>query len=184
MSVSFDPTSGRLSGPEVTESQRTVGQLAGWFADESSRASMDPDTVVYRVESYMPVPEGQLGAVCIATTYLEAGAVGEEYFFTRGHFHANEDGPELCVCVSGRGALVLMSRDRDTWIEQMRAGSILPVPTSTAHRAVNFGNETLVFVSYWQSEIGHDYAIIERNGFGARLRKVSGEPVLIPEGRR
>jgi len=131
----------------------------------------------------MPLPEGQLGAVCIATTYLEAGAVGDEYYFTRGHFHANDDGPELCVCVSGRGALVLMTRDRDTWIEQMRPGSVHPVPPSTAHRSVNFGDETLVFVCYWQSEIGHDYATIERSGFGARLRKVKGEPVLVPVDR-
>src|SRR5687767_6983434 len=70
MSVTFDPATGRLSGPEVTESRRTVGQLAGWFADEATRTAMEPETVIYRVESYMPLPEGHLGAVCIATTYL------------------------------------------------------------------------------------------------------------------
>ena len=181
MPVHFDPTTGQLTGPEVAESRRTLDQLAGWFRDAAALQSADPETVAYRVESYLPLPEGESGAVCIATTYLEPGTVGDEYFFTRGHFHAHRDGPELCVCVSGRGALVLMTRDRDTWIEQMRPGSVHPIPPATAHRAVNIGSETLVFVCYWGSEIGHDYETIEAQGFGARLRKVKGEPVLISE---
>ena len=179
--TTFDPATGRLIGPGVTESRRTLGQLAGWFRDEESRSRMDPDTVVYRVESYMPRPDVEPGAVCLATTYLSPGFVGDEHFFTRGHFHANPDGPELCVCVSGSGALVLMSPDRNTWIEEMRPGRVLPVSPATAHRAANTGDETLVFVSYWASEIGHDYQTIQSRGFSARVRCIQGQPALVPE---
>jgi glucose-6-phosphate isomerase len=179
MSVHFDPVTGRLTGADVTESTRTLGQLTGWFFDESARREMNPDTVAYRVESYMPLPEGTPGAVCLATTYLMPGMVGDEYFFTRGHFHANPDGPELCVCISGRGALLLMTPDRRTWSEDLRPGIVRPIPEATAHRAANTGAELLVFVSYWASEIGHDYKTIETRGFGARLRLQNGHPAVI-----
>jgi glucose-6-phosphate isomerase len=92
MSAIIDAKSGHLSGPEVTTSFRTVGGLAGYFADENARSAMDQDMIVYRVESYEPVPEGQSGAVCCATTFLAAGRVGDEYFMIRGHFQRGSPG--------------------------------------------------------------------------------------------
>ena len=144
---------------------------------------MDPDTIAYRVESYMPLPEGEPGAVCLATTYLYPGMVGDEYFLTRGHFHANPDGPELCICISGHGALVLMTADRRTWTHELRPGVVYPIPAATAHRAANTGDEPLTFVSSWASEIGHDYQSIDERGFGERLRLRNGRPELIVETR-
>ncbi len=154
--------------------------MAGVYGDEAARAGMDPETVVYRVQSYMPRPEGEPGAVCLATTFLMPGMVGDEYFMTRGHFHAKPDGPELEVCLSGEGALILMDESRRTWIEPLHPGAVVPVGPRTAHRAANTGSEPLVFISYWGSEIGHDYATIIREGFGARMMCVDGEPRLIP----
>ena len=49
---------------------------------------MPQKKVVYTVKSYEPVSEGIPGAICCATTFLEPGMVGDEYFLTRGHFHA------------------------------------------------------------------------------------------------
>lgn len=167
--VRFDPVTGSLSGDGVTESVRTLGGLAGYFASEEARAAMDQNQVVYRVQAWEPCPEGQRGAVCLATTFLEAGKVDGEYFLTRGHFHANEDCPEMEVTLSGEGALVLMERDGTTRIEWMRSGSVHHVPAGTAHRVANTGDEPLVFVSYWPSETGHDYASICEMGFGLRL---------------
>ncbi len=179
MSVTLDPHSGHLSGAEITHSFRTIGALTGYFADEIARSAMDQDTIVYRVESYEPVPEGQAGAVCCATTFLSAGRVGDEYFMTRGHFHANQDRPELEVTVSGEGALVLMSTGRETIIERMRPRSVHHVPSGTAHRVANNGTETLVFISYWASETGHDYETIRLHGFGGRVLLVEGQPELV-----
>src|SRR5207302_4513219 len=121
--------------------------------------------------SFEPQPEGAFGAVCVATTYLEAGLVGNEYFLTRGHFHAKRDCPELCVTIAGEGLLVLMSRDRRTRIEPMGLGSVYSVPPGIAHRAVNTGDSTLVFTCYWPSETRHDYDTIAREGFGAMVRR-------------
>lgn len=165
----------------MTRSQRTIAGLKGYFQDEAARTSMDQEFIVYRVQAFEPQPEGTPGAVCCATTFLEPGLVGDEYFLTRGHFHVNEDRPEMEVTVSGQGFLVLMTEDRQTRVEEMRPGSVHHVPPRTAHRVANTGAEPLVFVSYWASETGHDYATIAERGFGARVRRVDGIPQLVAE---
>lgn len=178
MSVTLDPGTGHLSGPGVKESARVIGALRGYFADEAARLAM-ADRVAYRVQAYEPKPEGEPGAVCCATTFLEPGLVGDEYFLTRGHFHVNEDRPELEVTVSGEGWLVLMTEDRQTRVEVMSAGSVHHVPPRTAHRVANVGNTPLVFVSYWASETGHDYQTIIDHGFSGRVRRINGAPALV-----
>jgi glucose-6-phosphate isomerase len=179
--VTLDPVTGALEGSGVKESRRTIAGVKGYFLDEAARAAMDQGRLAYRVQAYEPKPEGEPGAVCCATTFLEPGLVGDEYFLTRGHFHAADDRPELEVTVAGAGMLVLMTRDRRTWAEPMRPGSVHHVPPGTAHRVANVGDEPLVFVSYWPSETGHDYAAIVARGFGARVRRVNGQPALVPE---
>jgi glucose-6-phosphate isomerase, archaeal len=181
MSVSLDQTSGVLTGEGVSESARRMKDLGGVFRDEPARSVLNQEQVVYRVQAWEPQPEGTPGAVCLATTFLEPGKVGDEYYITRGHYHANEDRPEMEVVIAGRGALVLMDRDRNTRLEEMRPGSVHHVPPGTAHRVANTGDETLVFVSYWASETGHDYETIREGGFSARVREIDGRPELVPE---
>ena len=181
MTVHLNPVTGVLDGAAVRESRRTLAGLHGYFRDETARAAMDQDRLAYRVQAYEPKPEGEHGGLCCATTFLEPGTVGDEYFLTRGHFHANADCPELEVTVSGTGLLVLMTADRRTWTEVMHAGSVHHVAPGTAHRVANTGAEPLVFVSYWASETGHDYRTIVEQGFGARVRRVDGHAVLVPE---
>ena len=174
---------GILAGSDVTESRRTIAGLTDYFLDEAARAAMDQDRLAYRVLAFEPRREGEEGAICCATTFLQPGMVGDEYFLTRGHFHVNQDRPELEMAISGEGALILMREDRHTWMEPMRPGSVHHVPPRTAHRVANTGDAPLVFVSYWPSETGHDYGVIIEQGFGARLRKVHGVPTLVPDDR-
>jgi glucose-6-phosphate isomerase len=180
-SVVLDPHTGILTGPGVIESRRTIGGLVGYFLDEGARRALAQDCVIYRVLAYEPQREGVPGAVCCATTFLAPGIVGDEYFLTRGHFHAHEDRPELEVTVSGDGVLVLMDAERRTRAERMQRGSVHHVPPGTAHRAVNIGDAPLVFVSYWPSETGHDYRTILEHGFSARVRRVDGAARLVAD---
>ena len=83
--VTFDRTTGALSGTGIKESRRTLAGLAGYYRDEIAWRAMDPDRLAYRVLAWEPAPEGEAGAVCLATTFLEPGLVGDEYFLTRGH---------------------------------------------------------------------------------------------------
>jgi len=178
MSVRLNPITGELSGEGITTSSRTIAGLAGYFKDESARAAMNQEQVVYRVQSFEPIPEGIPGGICCATTFLQPGRVGDEYFLTRGHFHANEDRPELEVTVSGEGFLVLMNENRETRVEEMRPGSVHHVPPRTAHRVANTGADPLVFISYWGSETGHYYETIQREGFGIRVLCIDAKPVM------
>jgi len=181
MNPRIELPAGSITGPGATSGGRTLGELEGFFRDQAAWAAMDPEAQVYRVESFAPQPEGVPGAICCATTYLMPGDVAGEYFMTRGHYHADPDGPELEMCLSGEGALILMDEARHTRVEWMSPGSLHHVGPRTAHKAANTGSAPLVFVSFWASDLRHDYATIAKQGFSARLLRVQGKPVLLPE---
>src|ERR1035438_8644023 len=97
----------RLSiGKGVEEAEKKLGQLGGLFHDEAAWHDMDPETVVYRVRFWRPVPEGTKGGLFWGATILEPGRVGDEYFMTHGHFHAVRDRAEYYASVNGVGALL------------------------------------------------------------------------------
>lgn len=179
--VHIDFATGRLEGRTLVEIARTLGDLRGVFGDEAAMQALDPAIVVYRVKSYAPVEDGVEGGLFWGTTFLEPGVVGDEYFMTKGHFHARRNRGEYYVTVSGRGALIFMSEDRRTWFEEMTPGSIHYIPGFTAHRVANTGPDVLSFTACWPSDAGHDYDTIAKAGFSARLRRVAGRPELIPE---
>ena len=179
MSIQMDLVTGALRGTAVTQGGRKLGDLKGFFLDQAAWSAMDPSLEVYRVEAFQPQPEGVPGAICCATTFLMPGEVAGEYFMTRGHYHDHPDGPELEVCVSGEGALILMDADRNTRVEWLSPGSVHHVGPRTAHKAANTGKVPLVFISFWASELGHDYATIVQHGFSARLLNRDGQPTLI-----
>jgi glucose-6-phosphate isomerase len=172
---------GTLSGP-VAEIRRTLGDLKGLFADEAARAALPQDRVVYRVQSFCPVPEGERGGLFFGATFLEPGLVGEEYFMTRGHTHATPEAAEYYWCLRGEGVLLLMDRDRRCRAERMRPGSLHYVPGWTAHRTVNTGPGVLAVGACWPADAGHDYAGIAARGFAARVVCAAGRPRVIEVG--
>jgi glucose-6-phosphate isomerase, archaeal len=174
-----DFSTGILSGEGITEIRRSLRDLAGVFRDSVAQTTMDPNTLVYSVQLYQPVQEGLEGGLFWGSTVIEPGMVGDEYFLTKGHFHSVRNRAEYYVTVRGTGALILMTEDRKTRMELMRAGSTHYIPGVTAHRVANVGNTQLCFIACWPSDAGHDYETIQEHGFGARLRRVDGEPRLV-----
>jgi glucose-6-phosphate isomerase, archaeal len=174
-----DWQSGRMDGAGVQRSVKTVGELAGVFADEAARSGMDAARVVYAVEWTEPVAAGTEGGLFWGATRLEAGCVGDEYFMTRGHFHAVRDRGEFYGTVSGEGMLVLMEEDGATRVERMVPGSLHYIPGRVAHRTVNTGAEAMVFWACWPSDAGHDYAAIAARGFGLRVMRGDGSPRVV-----
>lgn len=160
---------------QITETVKTLSQLSGIFANAQALSAMDPNTIVYRVQSWCPVPEGTEGGQFWGTTVIEPGQVDQEYFMTHGHFHLKRDRTEYYGTLEGVGSLILMDETRKTWMEPMSAGSLHFVPPNTAHRVANIGKTPLRLVACWPSDAGHDYTLIRRSGFGARLLNVSGE---------
>ena len=123
MQTMFDLETGVLSG-ETTQSERKLKDLAGVFADEEARRAMDPETVVYRVQMHDKEKEGTPGGLLFGTSFVLPGKVGNEYFMTKGHYHARRDTAEYYFCVAGKGALILMREDGTCWMEEMRRGTL------------------------------------------------------------
>ena len=178
--IRVDWGTGAIAGNGVRESSKTLGQLSGLFRNEIARQEMDPETLVYRVQFWQPVPEGTEGGLFWGTTTLEPGNVAGEYFMTHGHFHEVRNRAEYYATVQGMGALILMSEGGETWYEPMSPGTVHYIPGSTAHRVANTGNEPLVFLASWPSDAGHDYEVIRRSGFSACLVECDGKPRLEP----
>ncbi len=174
-----DWVSGTIRGEGVEESVKTLAQLPGLFHDEAAWRSMDPETEIYRVRSWKPVPEGTTGGLFWGATILQPGRVGDEYFMTHGHFHAVRDRAEFYATVSGNGALLLMQEDGATWSQAMKPGTVHYIPGCIAHRVVNTGSEQLVFLASWPSDAGHDYARIRAAGFSKRMVMRDGAPCLV-----
>lgn len=166
--ITTDLSTGLLTGANVQEVRRTVGDLQGFWADGEA-AAQKRDELLYTTQTWFQVPDGTEGAVLWGNTTLYPGKVGDESFMTRGHWHLKRDRGELVVVVSGRGKLLLMDDDSNAWTEDLTPGSTHYIDGSLAHRTVNDGDEPLVFLCAWPADCGHDYETIRQRGFSIRL---------------
>lgn len=178
--VNLEWLTGTLRGGPVQETTKKLGELKGLFQDEAAFARMDPATVVYEVRWWSPVPAGEEGGLLWGVTTLHPGRVGDEYFLTHGHFHANRTRAEYYATAAGNGLLIRMDDDRKTWAEEMSPGTLHAISGQHAHRVVNVGSEPLIFWACWGSDAGYNYQTIRERGFGARVVERNGRPVMIP----
>ena len=151
-----------LIGENVKRSLKTLADLRGVFHNCEAYEQMSPDTLLYEVTCHLPVEEGTPGGLYFGITRIYPGKVGDEYFMTKGHFHAN-----------------MMDQNRRVWSERMFPGSLHYIPGGVAHRVANIGYSVLSFAACWPSDAGHDYQVILENGFSASLQCVNGNPQLI-----
>ena len=89
---------------------------------------MSPDTLLYEVTCHLPVEEGTPGGLYFGITRIYPGKVGDEYFMTKGHFHANMNRGEYYWGVEGEGRLIMMDQNRRVWSERMFPGSLHYIP--------------------------------------------------------
>ena len=179
--VRLDWPNGIVHGFEIRKSVTRLGQLNGIFQDQAAWHAMNPDTVVYSVQCHQPVHPETTGGLFWGSTTIEPGCVGSEYFMTRGHFHAQRDRGEYYATVQGAGMLLLMGEDRLVRVEIMSPGSLHYIAGYTAHRAINTGEDPLVFWSCWPSDAGHDYETIARHGFPVQIVNQNGAPAIVEE---
>lgn len=177
--VEFNLDDYHLKGKLVINQRRKLKDLAGVFRDEKEFSVMDKEQTAYTVQSWLPVPEGTPGGLFFGVSTIYPGKVGNEYFMTKGHFHSQSDRAEFYWGVQGKGMLILMDRDRNTWAEEVYPGSLHYIGSEIAHRLANTGDESLVVGACWPSDAGHDYEEIAVNGFSARLLEVNGAPKLV-----
>lgn len=172
-----------LEGKNIDRIDRKLKDLGGIFNDKQAYNDMPSDTVIYKVESYFPVPQNTEGGLFYGITYIYPGTVGNEYFMTKGHFHKMRNRAEFYCTLKGEGMLLLMNEQGHTWAEKMYPGSIHYIHSHIAHRTANTGDSILSFSAFWPSDAGHDYEIIKEHGFSKILIKQDGLPVLVEKNK-
>lgn len=168
----------RLKGSSIKHSVTVIEDLKDVFENENKRNHLPSQKLVYEVDAWQPVPPGTLGGLFFGVTRIFPGQVGDEYFMTRGHFHALGDRAEFYWGIKGEGMLILMDHNRKVKTEKMKPGSLHYIPAHIAHRVANTGNDILSFGACWPADAGYDYEEIKKNGFAARLINVNGIPEL------
>ena len=178
--LTLNPESFR-NHPGARSVLRRLSEIANIFsqtAEVQSLAAHNP--LIYE---FVDLRDGLAGSMMsFGLTILQPGAVGGEYYMTKGHFHAaQQDGDEVYLGISGQGRLLLQSRQGEHRVMELVPGAILYTPLAWAHRTVNVGRVPLVFFSIWPSATAYDYEeITRRGGFPERVMDQNGQPVLVP----
>ena len=176
--VDLNLTDFSMKGEPIIDQVRRLKDISGIFHDQIAFDELDPETVAYKVQMWFPVVEGTEGGLAFGRTIISPGKVGDEYFMTKGHFHAKSDRAEFYWGVQGKGMLILMDRNRNTWAEEVYPGSLHYIGSELAHRLANTGDVVLIVGACWPSDAGHNYEEIAVNGFSARLVESEGDPCL------
>lgn len=168
----------KLDGLGIKRKETRAKDLAGYFFDQDAYQKFDPEAIMYHVEYQdNDLAEGTPGGLYFGITHLYPGVIGEEYYLTKGHFHAKRDTGEYYFGLNGQG-LLMMTEENETRLEEVVSGSVHYIPGNTAHRLINTGSEMLSVSACWQSESGHDYAPPEKMFPKRVFRDQNGEPVI------
>jgi glucose-6-phosphate isomerase len=158
--------------------QRRLSDLKGVFADSQAyeRAAAKGDPVIYTVSSVEPAHGS--GQLHYALAALQPGKVGQEYYLTKGHFHAWREAAEVYIGFRGQGLMLLEDEQtRESRVLPLNAHGVVYVPGRTAHRTINVGNEPLIYLGVYCAGAGHDYGAIAQRNFGQVVIDQNGCPV-------
>jgi glucose-6-phosphate isomerase len=159
--------------------QRHLGQMAGMYADQEAvqKLLVEGDPLLYEVYQYdVPFENGQL---LVVTTVLHPGKVGDEYYMTKGHYHARKDTAEVYLGLRGRGWLLMQTDQGEFQSIQFEQGTVGYIPPHWAHRMVNTGQEDFIFYGVYPADAGHDYGSIETTGFPYLVLEGDGQPSFV-----
>ena len=136
------------------------------------------DPMVYEFHG-LPVPEHD-GDLAFGCSILNPGKVGDEYYFTKGHFHTILETGEVYYCLKGHGYMLLENPEGDWSAQELTAGKAVYVPKRYAHRSINVSpDEQLVTFFVFRADAGHDYGTIETKGYRKLLVEKDGVPTII-----
>jgi len=179
--VDFDLTTGLSKS--ATSTKRHLSRMKGMYLDSAAEAKMitDGDPLVYEFHE-MGAP-GLPSDIAPGTSITYPGKVGEEYFFTKGHFHTIRETAEAYYTLSGRGYMMIENPEGEWGAFELEPGKMVYVPPRFAHRSINTGDTPLVTFFAFRGDAGHDYGTIEVKGFRKLVVERDGKPVIIDNPR-
>lgn len=176
--IDFDPTTGLSKTVET--GKRYLSQMSGMFADEAALQAKvkENDEIIYEFHG-LPVPEHE-GDLAFGCSILNPGKVGDEYYFTKGHFHTILETGEVYYCLKGHGYMLMENPEGDWSAQELHPGEAVYVPKRYAHRSINVSpDEQLVTFFVFRADAGHDYGTIETKGYRKLLVERDGKPTII-----
>ncbi|HUN09419.1 MAG TPA: glucose-6-phosphate isomerase family protein [Aggregatilineales bacterium] len=161
--------------------KRYLSDLKGLFHDAAAEAAMMvANPLLYEVHEAspdIPMDDGQLR---YSTTVIFPGKVGNEYFFTKGHYHANGSRAEIYYGLVGEGLLIMQTREGEVNIQRMTPGVAALVPPYWGHRTINIGTGNFAFLAVYPADAGYDYGAIAEKGFASLVVERAGKMEVIP----
>lgn len=176
--IDFDPNTGLSKTVET--GKRYLSQMSGMFADEAALQAKvaENDEIIYEFHG-LPVPEHE-GDLAFGCSIVNPGKVGEEYYFTKGHFHTILETGEVYYCLKGHGYMLMENPEGDWSAQELHPGEAVYVPKRYAHRSINVSSdEQLVTFFVFRADAGHDYGTIETKGYRKLLVERDGKPTII-----
>jgi len=160
-------------------SKRYLSNLRGMVNNEAALEEMikKENTLIYEFYE-MGVPEHP-GDLAFGTSICYPGKIGDEYFMTKGHFHAIIDTAEVYMCIRGRGLILMENPEGEITYEVLTPGKMAYVPKRYAHRSVNIGAEPFVQFYTFRADAGHDYGTIETKGFRKLVVERDGDFTVV-----
>lgn len=179
--VDFNLNTGFSKTAETTK--RHLSQMKNMFCDTDAYNALlaNGDPLVYEFHE-LGCPE-RPGDLAFGTTILYPGKVGEEYFFTKGHFHTILATAEVYYTLNGEGYMVMENPEGDCVEMPLVKGQAVYVPRRYAHRTVNTGKDPLILFYTFDADAGHDYGTIETKGYHKLIVEKDGKPTVIPNPR-
>ncbi|MCL1795710.1 MAG: cupin domain-containing protein [Clostridia bacterium] len=163
--------------------RRYLSQMKDMYHDAKAaqRLMDESDPLVY--EFYELGAPDDIGDLAFGSSVVHPGKVGDEYFMTKGHFHAVLETAEVYYCLSGNGGMLIENPEGDTSFQALAPGLAVYVPKRYAHRSVNTGTEPLVTFFVFRGDAGHDYSTIETMGYRKLVVDRGGIPTLVDNPR-
>lgn len=174
--VDFDLTTGFSKTAETTK--RYLSQMKDMFLDQAevNKILASGDPVIYEFHE-LGCPERE-GDLAFGTTILYPGKIGDEYYFTKGHFHKILETAEVYYALAGEGYMVMENPEGDCIEMPLKKGIAVYVPRRYAHRTVNTGNVPLILFYVFDADAGHDYGTIETRGYHKLVVEKDGRPAV------
>ena len=176
--IDFDLATGQSQMIETDK--RPLNQMQGMFSDDKAFDVLvrEKNPLVYEFHG-IPVPDDS-GDLAFGCSILNPGKVGDEYFFTKGHFHTILDTAEVYYCLKGQGYMLIENQEGDWAALELVKGKAVYVPKGYAHRSINTSvKEQLITFFAFRGDAGHDYGTIETKGYRKLMVEQDGKPVVI-----
>lgn len=175
--IDFDLMSGLSKIGKSTKRNLSVMKEMYYDQESANKLSGSSDPLVYEFFE-LGCPENS-GDVAFGTSITYPGKVGNEYFFTKGHFHTVLETAEVYYCLSGEGFMLIESPEGDWHALPLSPGMTAYVPQRYAHRSINTGTKPLITFFAFRGDAGHNYGTIETKGFRKIVVEQNGETKII-----